>query len=765
MRQEIISGVNKSSIQPPVAIYARQSIDKKDSISIETQIEDCINEYKRLSYAGPIFIFEDKGFSGKNTKRPAFQEMMNMIKNNKIHYVFAYKLDRISRNLNDFSNMQMIFQEHNVAFNSKNDSFDTSTPVGQSMLQIIMVFAELERKNTQQRVTDNYYSRIKTDGRWGGGPAPFGFKNKKINGVASLDPIPDEIEIVKFIFKTFLDTPCISLGKIVKTLNEKKYKSRNTNFTNVSVARILHNPIYVKADKKLFAYFNSIYFKDADEKNKKQYNFLNEEEKWDGKHSANIIKKRLADTRKRTKAFEHIVYITNIEGFIDSNDYIEVQNRLSSNKQIKRSNCLGKMQELTGMVKCAKCGRAIKIYNYPRLSCYGNIGLKECDAHLNPKVGISTQQAFDELRIKIGLCVTRYFVQLKKTCKHLDEKNKKAREKINSLQTEIENLLERSLTADANVQTSLDKMIATRSRQIDELSLELILNDQNEKLIKAQKNLDYFLLSPEERQMILRETIERIELNEDYTFKIVWKSKVIEDIADYDKLEYITDGKIRIKDDIADKLKGEELQDVIYDAVGIKVEAAKIYCKINNIELPDDFFELYENRDEFFNQLNILKKKFKRYKSTCDFNDEEFCQKHGATKNTEPLFGAYQFSTNNPASIQKFLDLFNMSSKVFQIKYNQTTHEANKELIRKYGIPLKKPDDMSNSGIVLTDMPEVDDILDYCIEELSAKVTNNEILTLAFSLLSPNLLDLNRNDFDKFVEKGKYLPVYRFLNM
>ena len=52
----------------------------------------------------------------------------------------------------------------------------------------------------QRKLLTNGNTFKRTDGRWGGGPAPFGFKNKKINGVASLDPIPDEIEIVKFIF-------------------------------------------------------------------------------------------------------------------------------------------------------------------------------------------------------------------------------------------------------------------------------------------------------------------------------------------------------------------------------------------------------------------------------------------------------------------------------------------------------------------------------------------------------------------------------------
>ena len=58
------------------AIYARQSVDKKDSISIESQIEFCKYELK----GGNCKEYTDKGYSGKNTDRPKFQELVRDIK-------------------------------------------------------------------------------------------------------------------------------------------------------------------------------------------------------------------------------------------------------------------------------------------------------------------------------------------------------------------------------------------------------------------------------------------------------------------------------------------------------------------------------------------------------------------------------------------------------------------------------------------------------------------------------------------------------------
>ena len=119
------------------AIYARQSVDRKDSISIESQIEFCKYELR----GGNFKDYKDKGFSGKNTDRPRFQELMADIKRGLIRRVVVYKLDRISRSILDFATMMELFQQYNVEFVSSTEKFDTSTPMGRAMLNICIVFA------------------------------------------------------------------------------------------------------------------------------------------------------------------------------------------------------------------------------------------------------------------------------------------------------------------------------------------------------------------------------------------------------------------------------------------------------------------------------------------------------------------------------------------------------------------------------------------------------------------------------------------------
>ena len=135
-------------------IYARQSVDRKDSISIESQIDFCKYELK----GGSCRVFKDKGYSGKNTDRPEFQKLLGEIRKGKVRRVVVYKLDRISRSILDFANMMELFQEYDVEFVSSTEKFDTSTPMGRAMLNICIVFAQLERETIQKRVTDAYYS-------------------------------------------------------------------------------------------------------------------------------------------------------------------------------------------------------------------------------------------------------------------------------------------------------------------------------------------------------------------------------------------------------------------------------------------------------------------------------------------------------------------------------------------------------------------------------------------------------------------------------
>ena len=107
------------------AIYARQSIEKKDSVSIEAQIEKCNYFCDGQDYK----IYKDSGYSGKNINRPQFSSLLEDIKKGIVNKVIAYRLDRISRSIADFSQLLIMFDEYNVDFISATENFDTNSPM------------------------------------------------------------------------------------------------------------------------------------------------------------------------------------------------------------------------------------------------------------------------------------------------------------------------------------------------------------------------------------------------------------------------------------------------------------------------------------------------------------------------------------------------------------------------------------------------------------------------------------------------------------
>ena len=128
------------------ALYIRVSTHYQiDKDSLPLQREDLINYSKYALGIDNYEVFEDAGYSAKNTDRPDYQRMMARIRTGEFSHLVVWKIDRISRNLLDFAAMYEEIKKLGVVFVSKNEQFDTSSAMGEAMLKIILVFAELER--------------------------------------------------------------------------------------------------------------------------------------------------------------------------------------------------------------------------------------------------------------------------------------------------------------------------------------------------------------------------------------------------------------------------------------------------------------------------------------------------------------------------------------------------------------------------------------------------------------------------------------------
>ncbi len=223
------------------ALYVRVSTNYQiDKDSLPMQRQELVTYAKLMFGIEDYVIFEDAGYSGKNTDRPEFQNMMRRIRAGEFTHLLCWKIDRISRNLLDFASMYQELKDLGVTFVSKNEQFDTSTAIGEAMLKIILVFAELERNMTSERVTATMLSRAQ-NGLWNGGRVPYGYDYDKESKTFSINQ--EEASLVHMMYDLY--SKHRSLITVTRALNEDGYASRaGNNWSPISVFIILTNPFY-----------------------------------------------------------------------------------------------------------------------------------------------------------------------------------------------------------------------------------------------------------------------------------------------------------------------------------------------------------------------------------------------------------------------------------------------------------------------------------------------------------------------------------------
>lgn len=227
--------------KPKAALYIRVSTHwQVDKDSLPVQRKELINYCQYALGINEYEVFEDAGYSGKNTERPAYKKMLEKIRAGEFSHLLVWKLDRISRNLLDFAAMYDELKQLGVIFVSKNEQFDTGSAMGEAMLKIILVFAELERKVTSERVTSVMYSRA-AGGSWNGGKIPYGYDYDKATKTFRVNS--HEAVIVITMFDLYEEKR--SLLAVARTLNDRGIYSRSGKPWNpATVSIILKNPFY-----------------------------------------------------------------------------------------------------------------------------------------------------------------------------------------------------------------------------------------------------------------------------------------------------------------------------------------------------------------------------------------------------------------------------------------------------------------------------------------------------------------------------------------
>ena len=264
------------------AIYTRKSTEEgleQDFNSLDAQREAGEAYIKSQRHEGWELVpdrYDDGGYSGGNMERPALKCLLADIAARKIDIVVVYKVDRLSRALNDFAKIVEVFDKHSVSFVSVTQQFNTTTSMGRLTLNVLLSFAQFEREVTGERIRDKF-AASKKKGMWMGGRPPLGYDIKDRKLIIN----KPEAEIIKYIFVCYAErNENETLPEFLDELKIRGYKTKTWKTQNgkyIEGSEIVLGDLYRILNNYL--YLGKIKFKDNI---------------YDGEHSA-IISQELWD--------------------------------------------------------------------------------------------------------------------------------------------------------------------------------------------------------------------------------------------------------------------------------------------------------------------------------------------------------------------------------------------------------------------------------------------------------------------------------------
>jgi site-specific DNA recombinase len=237
------------------AIYTRVSTDQgleQDFNSLDAQYEASQAYIRSQAHAGWTLVrtkYDDGGFSGGNTDRPALQRVLDDVRSGNVDVIVVYKVDRLTRSLADFAKLVELFDAHGVSFVSVTQQFNTTTSMGRLTLNVLLSFAQFEREVTSERIRDKI-AASKRKGLWVGGMVPLGYDTKDRKIIVN----EGEAETVRTIFRLYLKLG--SLNLLMAELRRRRIVSKTRilrsgktvggiPFTRGPLAHLLRNRFYI----------------------------------------------------------------------------------------------------------------------------------------------------------------------------------------------------------------------------------------------------------------------------------------------------------------------------------------------------------------------------------------------------------------------------------------------------------------------------------------------------------------------------------------
>ena len=237
------------------AIYTRKSTEHNLDLafnSLDAQYDASQAYIRSQAHAGWTLLrakYDDGGFSGGTTDRPALQRLLGDVRAGRIDVIVVYKVDRLTRSLADFAKLVELFDSHQVSFVSVTQAFNTTTSMGRLTLNVLLSFAQFEREVTGERIRDKI-AASKRKGIWMGGVVPLGYRVEK----RALHVVDEHAAFVRDLFRRYLELRSVVRLKAILDRENVRLPTR-TDGTGKTMGgglvsrghlyKILSNPIYL----------------------------------------------------------------------------------------------------------------------------------------------------------------------------------------------------------------------------------------------------------------------------------------------------------------------------------------------------------------------------------------------------------------------------------------------------------------------------------------------------------------------------------------
>lgn len=455
-----------------IAIYCRKSIYSDKSDSVKNQEQMCL-DFIRLRFPNAETVtYTDEGFTGATTHRPHLNRLICDIRAEKVQTLVVYQLDRLSRSVRDFAEIYDLLEKHKVSFLSVKENLDTSSPIGRAMTMIIMVFAQMEREQIAERVTDHLQELAK-QGYWVSGNPPIGYKREKvqIDGKKHTIIVPDSADYVRNIYRDFLQNN-YSLQTMETAYKREGIKTHTGSFfSTAQLHKILTCPYYVEATAEVYDYFAN-----------KGCIMLDSRDSWNGSQGVMIYGRTTEKNKKHEvqPSTRWMVCKGKHEAIISAETYLDAQKQLQKNVFQRQSKFPPPL--LKGVLRCKFCG------------CLMQVSRKHYGQNMSSYYYCIT-------RSRKGTCNMSQI-----NCQKLDSLVLDAFKNISVDDSAILKYLPKQEQQQDDVK-KLEKQIAQKEKKISNLlnALEDATPTAQKRLISALNNLDREIITLNEKLRICRD--------------------------------------------------------------------------------------------------------------------------------------------------------------------------------------------------------------------------------------------------------------------